>query len=408
VTGATLHVECVEDVSTDDIARNLLALAALAFQRVGQSLIAGRLAHVYLADSSMADDLEAVMSLASAMADARQIRAALELAEALDRRGEDASNHSFAMTLVPMVHSASLSPGEADLHVATLQARIKRRITRGDRTEAASVAVTLGNVLGHRAEYDRAIAAFDKALRLDPAYAERAHFHNDRAGHAFWPDDTPTRPRATHGRWRSARRASRKLSTPTLSSFAGRYAEAELALVAFLVGEEPDERTSEYILKRVLGSRLAARGLVRQVRRTSEAVRLAAGVAKANSTVEARDLCESAIQADGLCGLAWCNLAVALRELGDPGAATAFLGAAVIMEGDPEMWAEALLTPGARAELDLYVLLTARRMTAGAVSETMATAARRNGNVEFLARLPGSSHHCQPRTSATRRRSRCV
>jgi hypothetical protein len=58
------------------------------------------------------------------------------------------------------------------------------------------------------------------------------------------------------------------------------------------------------------------------------------------------------------------------------------------MEGDPEMWAEALLTSGADDELDLYALLTARRMTAGAVFETMATAARKNGNTEFLARLP--------------------
>jgi tetratricopeptide (TPR) repeat protein len=265
---------------------------------------------------------------------------------------------------------------------------MRRRICRRDPTEAAPVAVSLGNVLRCRAEYDKAVAAYDKALRLDPAYSDRAHLHSDRAGALFLA--------GRHAAAAKGYERALELGAPHFIAalhadarlFAGHYAEAELSLVAFLVSEEPDAQTSEYILKRVLCTQLAARGLDRQVRRTAEAVRLAAGAAKSSTTTAARDLCESAIRADGLCGLAWCNLAIALRELGDPGPATAFLCAALMMEGDPEMWAEALLTPGIDGELDLYMLLTARRMTAGTVFETMAAAARKNGSIGFLERLP--------------------
>lgn len=388
VAGATIHLDAITDLALDDAARNLLALTALAFERVGQSTIAGRLAHVYLPDSVLAEDGDVVMALSSSMAHARQVREALDLADALDRLGGGASAHSYALTLVPLVHAGSLSLAESDLRIATLTARIKRRVSRGDRTGAASEAVGLGNALRHRNEFGKALSQFQKALRLDPAYAQRAHFHQERGGTLF-----------LHGRYAEAAEAyERALElgashfTLALYSdallFAGRYAEAAGRVSAYLDNEDDNIRASEYVLKAVLCDELAARGLVRQARRTPRADKLADRAARADSHHAARDLAEAGLAADGLSSLAWFNLAISLRELHDPAAATAWLCAAVTMEWDPNVWAEALLTAGAREDLTTPLLLTARRMTSGDVFEALTTFAKENEMHEFLTRLP--------------------
>ena len=153
--------------------------------------------------------------------------------------------------------------------------------------------------------------------------------------------------------------------------------------------EDDQIRASEYILKRVLCAELAARGITRQVRRTSDAAKVAGRAAQATSPEAARDLAEAALTADAVSPLPWFNLGIALRELEDPAAATAFLCAALIYQGDPEVWAEALLIPGADHELSMFMLLTARRMTDGAAFETKATVARKHDKMDFLAELPG-------------------
>lgn len=67
--------------------------------------------------------------------------------------------------------------------------------------------------------------------------------------------------------------------------------------------------------------------------------------------------------------------------------ARAFLCAAVTIEWDPTVWVDALLSVR-DADLILPLLLTARRMTGGAVFETLASVARERGLDEMLERLP--------------------
>lgn len=387
VTAATIHFERLEDLSADDAARNLLALTAIAFERVRQSNVAGRLAHVYLPESILAENADALMAIASVMVHARQIREALELSEKLDARDET-STHTHVLTLVPLVHAAGLSQDESDLFVETLRRRLQRRVARKDVLNAAREAVTLGNALRQRGEYTRSLAYLDKALRLDAGYAERVHFHEERGASLFFA-----------GRYRDAAQAYERaleLGAPRFTHalhadallFDGRYADAADEFKAFLQEIEEGVRASEYVLKTVLCEQLLERGIRRQRRRVEEANRLADQAAKADDHEASRDAAEAGIAVDGLCALAWFNLAISLREMQRPEAATAWLCAAVTMEWDPDVWAEAIVTADIDPHMMLPLLLTARRLTHGGVFESLTRFARRNGLIDFLRRLP--------------------
>lgn len=388
VTGATVHVK-TDDVPVEHLARELLALLAMAMAGAGHSTLAGRLAYAYLADSRLAEDLDVVMTLSSAMAQARQVREALELAEAVDLRGGEAAGHSSSFMLVALVHARALTAPESALRIATIEARIKRRIAAADRTGAASEAVSLANAQRNLGEHGRALAALERALRLDPGYADRAHFYGERAA-----------TRALSGRYgEAAADYGRALElgashfTRALAAdatlFAGRYAEAAQALHEYVELEEDPVRAAEYVLKLVLTDELRLRGIERQARRTAQAEKLADRAARAASPATSRELAEEALRLDALCSLAWFNLAIALREGGadDEKVAHAWLCAAVTMEWDPTVWADALLSVTDDG-LVLSLLLTARRMTGEAVFETLAAFARERGLGEMLERLP--------------------
>jgi len=395
VTGATMHVSTA-DVPREQIARELLVLCAMAFVKLGQAHLAGRMARAYLAESVLAEDADAVMTFSSAMAQARQVREALELAEELDELGGEAAGNSSSMMLVALVHAGALSEPEARTRIATLNARVKRRIATGDRSGAAAESVSLANAQRHLGAHGRALAALERALRLDPGYADRAHFYDERAATRFFAE----RYREAAEDYRSALRLGAEPFLRALAADAtllsGQYAEAEEELRTFLQDESDPVRAAEYELKMKLCEELARRGMVRQLRQSAEANRVAdrsakAGMADGTDGAQAAiDLAQQALNTDGLCSLAWLNLAVSLRQAGadDDQVARAWLCAAVTMEWDPTVWADAMLS-NADEELVLPLLLTARRMTAGRVFETLATLARERGLQNMLDGLPG-------------------
>jgi tetratricopeptide (TPR) repeat protein len=388
VTGAAIHMPTAE-VAAEDLARELLALCAIAFAMVGQSFLAGRMARVYLPDSMVSEDGESVLVLASAMAQARQVREALELADLLDERDEVADN-SASLMLVPLVHARALSDEEAELRISMMRSRVRRRVAAGSRRGAAAELVSLANAQRHLGQHGRALAALQKALRLDPGYEQRAHYFEERGAANFFAGQY--REAATDyqralelgaGRFTGALAADASL-------FAGRYSEAHRLLTVYLADEDDEVAAAEYRLKKELCDELVTRrGLDRQLRHPDRADELADRAAKAEGPLQSKVFAEKALGEDALCALAWFNLAVSLRELEAPldeiGRAWRF--AAITMEWDPTVWTEALLSPQ-DDELVLPLLLTARRLTDGAVFQTLASLAREREAPEMLERLP--------------------
>ncbi len=147
VTTATIHLTAGFPAGgAAQVAADLLSLAALAFERVGQADLAGRLATSYLAVSDALGHPEAPWALSSAMAHARQIDEALELADQIDTQPRD-EDPALWFTLPVLFHSASLTEKERDLAIEVLSRRIERRHDRGDTLGEARACVNLGELL---------------------------------------------------------------------------------------------------------------------------------------------------------------------------------------------------------------------------------------------------------------------
>lgn len=166
--------------------------------------------------------------------------------------------------------------------------------------------------------------------------------------------------------------------------FAGEY---ELALGRFDVADPTAVSfgvSAEYGLKRRLLIELVAEfGLPTQERRTNEALTGAAVPDEAREDfARARELMAEAIRLDGLCALAWWNLAHADERLGEPAAAARHsTAAALCWEGDVESWANATLLTWFHEVVELVpaIVVTGERMTGGALLPRLAERAREQG-----------------------------
>lgn len=116
VTAVTAHLDKgFVPESASQIAHDLLAQTALAFEHFGQLRAAGLLASTYLPGSVLLQNEEGVFALQSAMTESRQIAEALALAEELDGGEYDEESRSLSLLfmLVALHHAATLSGFEA-------------------------------------------------------------------------------------------------------------------------------------------------------------------------------------------------------------------------------------------------------------------------------------------------------
>lgn len=371
VTSATLHIDerYAPGPLAETLARDVLALGALAFEHVGQGGVAGRMAWSFLAGSSLLFDEAAVFALAAAMSNARMVREALELSEALDT--PTPSNTSVWFTTPALAHARSLSPDEVEHYRRTLRARIERREAAGELIEAAREYHNLANHHRNRAEPVEAVELYERARKRDPEYEQRQHFWEEYAGVLFgahrYDDAVTAYERALDlgaDSWSAALRADALL-------FTGRYADALEAFAVVNSTRGDEGRDAEWELKaRVLHEIVEVRGIDRQARRSQEAERLAGTVAEEPQPglEQAREILGRALEFDALSPLAWVNLGFAAAQTGEEEAAgTAFLAAAALAEWDAPAWAcafmYAALTPD--PELARAILVTGRRLSSG-------------------------------------------
>jgi tetratricopeptide (TPR) repeat protein len=379
VTSATLHYEAPYDPgSVQQIATDAMAMAALAFERIGQSDPAGRLTQTFFAESTVVAQPEAGWALSSAMARARQVTEALHVADALDQRSDaPAIDVSVTFTLPALFHSGSLTPTEIEQYRQTVAARIARSEARGDPIAAARACVTLGNHYRSCAAPRLAVPLYTKAARLDQAYKQRLHFWHELAGVLFGSGHYLLAADA-YGRalelgdkpFAAALRADALM-------FGGHYTES---LAAFSEFNGSNPAVGEWRLKEVFLAELTEKfGFSRQRRAPEEAQELAGSVASAADPKEAEATLRDALELDALCALAWFNLGRAHLDLGNRSAALFdYLSASLMYEGDEESWANAVLLSfeaGAH-EMLLAILEPAYRFTGERLTHRLAQVAR--------------------------------
>jgi len=418
VTAVTVHRDKdFEPESASQIAHDLLALTALAFEHFGQLRAAGLLASTYLPGSVLVENEEGVVALRSAMAESRQIAEALALAEALDEDEEDESRSlSLLFMLVALHHSATLSGFEAGMYRDVMKRRVARR---GETTDAARETMNLAQFELVQGDPDDAVALYEQVLELDPSYEDRVHFRRARADALFRatekvesePRGMPGDPAPPNEAWATVVEAYESLEEISdqprdealladALMFAGHYQAALDVLMVFnQENSDPQPMDQEWVLKEIVLTEIVNElGITSQDRR--------AVVLEPTPTVT--DELVELLNQDALAPMVWWNLAVSRFEVGRlSDAAVPFLAAALITAWDANAWAHAGLGFVEQERVDLFglVLVTGVRMSAGnmvyAMTQLIKDQAENFPKKEFLAAVRASVEELPPTNDST-------
>jgi tetratricopeptide (TPR) repeat protein len=286
---------------------DLVLAIAVALANVGQTNIAAQLTTAVARKSVAIGDFGASIPLSSAMAHARRIRDAIELADDLDNSEDDDIRLAGSTFLLLTRMLAPMSASERQLAIEVTQRRLDRRLDRGERANAGAEAYNIGMLQKAARDNEAAIAAFERALELEPRYAERAYFHNDLGG-ALFEGQRFAEAATSYGR---AIKLGAAGMTGALYAdallLAGRYAEAEAQFDDYLKTHDGSE-DSEWRLKRSIMPLVRCFGGDVQARDPERADALAAAVDLQDPalTVErALATALEALHADACCGEAW-------------------------------------------------------------------------------------------------------
>ncbi|WP_027006800.1 DUF4365 domain-containing protein [Conexibacter woesei] len=286
---------------------DLVLAIAVALANVGQTNIAAQLTTAVARTSAAIGDFGASIPLSSAMAHARRIREAIELADDLDASDDDDIRLAGSTFLVLTRMLAPMSASEHQLAIEVTQRRLDRRLERGERANAGAEAYNIGMLQKGTRNSEAAVAAFERALELEPRYAERAYFHKDLGGALFegqrFAEAATSYARAIE---LGATGMTGALYADALL-LAGRYAEAEAQFDEYLRTHHGSE-DAEWRLKRSIMPLVRASGGDAQERHPERADALAASIDLQDPrlTVEhALATALEALRADACCGEAW-------------------------------------------------------------------------------------------------------
>lgn len=379
VTAATLHIDESYDIGARaaQLSRDVLALAALAFEHIGQADISGRVAVTYLPSSWVVTQTDAVAALSASMTRARQVRDALDLAEVLDQADDDASRDASVLFTFPaQLHSGSLAPDELEHFRRTARNRIARREKRGDQSELATEYHNLANHYRNRAEPQEALDLFDLAVQADPEYARRAHYWQERAGVLFGLHDYEASAEAYYEALKLGASDWFKALYADALLFAGQYADALEAFEDYNAAHANAGRGLEWNLKELVARQIVDGLEIRSQQRNplaaQEILNRLAQNADGFSAADREPLYE-VLELDALNAAAWMSLGLMDTAHGGHGAGE-FLAGALLHEGDPHAWAFAFMSAywsGTSDEIQTQIVATGQRMTSGEMAAAL-------------------------------------
>jgi tetratricopeptide (TPR) repeat protein len=327
----------------EEFGRDAMVLAALALDRIGRTDAASRLTVTFLEHSALVRDLDIAWSLSMTLRRSRRIREALQIADSLDASDDPARQEaSFLFLLAARWHVQSWSDEELAEYRELMEARISRRQQSDRPIEAARESYSLATVFRGCRKPEDALASYDQAATLEPAYVDRPYFHEERAGALFGC-----------GRYDEAAQvyglAQKMQPEPRLVGlradslmFAGSYADA---LAAFREFNASGEDKAEWRIKEVFMAIV-----VEQLEIDSQARDHDAAMNAVDLDYEGTPPSELAIalervpHLDALFAVAYFNLGRAHLDLGLEEAALAnYLAAAACQRVDAEAWMNVMI-----------------------------------------------------------------
>ena len=328
------------------LAASALMLSGVCASRVGQDALAAELIEVALPVASLRLTPGYVAESVHALARAGRSDAILHHVRDLGRlvrAHPDVLAPLGAAVLAGRSATPSLSRESLD---ALMDAYVDAHEAQGDDGVAGAALYTLANHLRvglQVPERNRhALAAFNRAQKLEPGYLGRAYFASEVAATLF----DLKRPR------RSAEWYARAVVLGDDDSFtfarwgdalldAGE-AEAAISCIRPHVDGIPELARVPYWWVRLrLAEHLTQTVGPSFTRNPSEAAALPQVDGAATPAVRLASS-QARLNLDPLNAAAWFNVALALQHLGQPGSAQAFAYAASIQYGDSEAWANAL------------------------------------------------------------------
>ena len=352
---------------------DVLTAVALVLEKVRQFDLATRLARRYASRSSIIGDGAVAVTVASAMREAHRPTDALELAEQIDRRGDELiSMGSFYLRLVAL--QLDQSEEDAEAHRRFLEHQI------GVATEEAVgfAHYNLANHLRGRNLPREAFHHYRLALLHRPSYADSVYWCREVAGVLF-----------ERGRYQIAARyyarayemgsdwPVRALYGDALM-FSGRYTEALSLLAA--AAADPEESRPVWILKSWFLQSLHDSGWLHDQERSPSRAVAAWSATHGSSTDLERKALHEGLRHDLVCGLTWFNLGVLENKTGNrPEALFAFIAAGLCEPWDVEAWMNALalaFTEGADPGLFQQIAAAAHIANGERLVEQLAVFAR--------------------------------
>jgi tetratricopeptide (TPR) repeat protein len=319
---------------------------AVALTRVGQPNLAAQIGRVAAPQSQVITDLDISFTLAGAMFQARRIREAVEVADALDESDNEDVRLAAAAFLMALLAARNLTDTDRALAIAAAERRIARRLARGETAYAGAESYSLAMLRKRATDGEAAIVAFDRALELEPHYAERAYYHRDRAGVLF---ETGRYEEAVEAYGRAITLGDRGLVEALYADallFAGRYADAERELGRYL-SEDRGPDGAEWRLKLRILPLIRAWGGDHQQRaiERSEALVESVDIAAETEIDPPLSRLQEAIRLDSCNGEAWFRMFLfeALREDSMEAAAPMALAGVVLLRSAAGAWGNALV-----------------------------------------------------------------
>lgn len=343
-------------------------MLALAFENIGQSDIASRLAEAHFAESRLAAVPEVTLAITAAFGRSRRLLGALHVADALESSGHQLRREASETFMLPVVREGKrLNGSERGALVAYFEKRIANLESDGRETESGRCSYNLANFLRGIGEHQVAVSWFERAAIGEPDYLERAYFWMEKAGSLFG-----------HGRYGEAAAAYEKafeLGKTNLAVALGadsvmRSGNYVLALEKFRQYNdlEWEVEGAEWRLKQLFLEFLVEQVEVDHEERDPElAVKIMEEFDfEASAEEEIADGVEEALVHDSLCGSAWFALGrLHLDQEMEPAAFIDYLGAALCSESEPESWLNTFLLSFAddgRADYANDVLFTAVKL----------------------------------------------
>jgi tetratricopeptide (TPR) repeat protein len=340
----SLHLS-KEELAPESFAKDVLLLVSVVAGRVGDHGLAATIAGRFAGRSKLMRFPETASYVTESIVRSRKLDLLLDIAEQLL---EDEESLSVADALMMV----ALMEGRNDQAVkSSMEEHLRKRVTReeaaGDSVQLGTVHYNLANWLRGQGRSREALQHYRRAAEVHPAYAERDYYYRDVGGVLF---NRGFYRAAAHFYAEAVRRGGppgwKALQADALF-FAGSFDSARETLGAYLAEEErPD---AVWILKMLVLDVIAWLELPTAGRRTREAKLLVRG-----DPVVDEEFAMRALKLDPLCPEAWLRLGAAREEQGDHGlATTAAITAAVVVNEDPELWAQAFLLSGHSTFLEI-------------------------------------------------------